>query len=105
MDGGPNRQSLETTLGILGVSRKDAVRVQMARSLADAVDRFPKNAQLWRVYRDVIDALLSDDDRANDALEKALAEIASLAPVRNAKKTGTGNLRRKGGGGNQAARV
>jgi hypothetical protein len=65
----------------------DAARVQALRSLSDAVDRFPKNAQLWRVYRDAIEDLLTQDDRANDDLEKALAEIRSAGPIRDAAAT------------------
>ena len=84
---GANRQALERTLACLPKDEADAVRVQLARSLADAVDRFPKNAQLWRVYRDAVEALYSQDDAANDDLQKALAAIRGDAPVRDAKKT------------------
>jgi len=78
-----NRAALEETLAYLAKDPVDSVRVQLARSLADAVDHFPKNAQLWRVYREAVEALYAHDDRASDELEKALAEIASAAPVRH----------------------
>jgi len=82
-----NREATETMLDILkGLGRIediDAARVQSLRSLADAVDRFPKNAQLWKVYRDAIEDMLSQDDRANDDLAQALAEIRSAASVRD----------------------
>ena len=80
-----NREAADQMLDILkGLGRIediDAARVQVVRSLAEHVDRFPKNAQLWRVYRDAIEDLLSQDDRANDDLEKALAAIRSASPI------------------------
>lgn len=102
---GANKNALERTLRCLPKDEADAARVELARSLADAVDRYPKNAQLWRVYRDAIESLYAHDDVANDDLQKALAEIAGAAPVRNPKKARAGDAGNKDRGGGKATRV
>ena len=88
--GGVNRLAAEKFISELRrqgrIELVDAAKVQSVRSIADALDAEPQNAQMWRQYRDATDALLRQDDDANDGLEKALAELGR-APVGNTKET------------------
>ena len=81
---GPNRRAFEVTLqelrGEERLARVDAARVQAARSLADAVDAERTNAQLWRTYREAVEALVGERDDS-DSFEKLLAEINSRASL------------------------
>lgn len=68
---GSNRIAVDTTLKSLEASGKvggvNEALVQLVRSLADAVDRDPQNASLWREYRGAVGDLLklgSDDTDA-----------------------------------------
>jgi len=81
---GANRRALEATLAELRRAEElrsvDAARVQLVRSLADAVDEDHTNAQLWRTYREALGGLVKEDDNT-DSFTKLLAEINSRAPV------------------------
>lgn len=89
--GGENRKALERTLVCLRrqgwIEPVDAARVQMVRGMADALDFDAQNAQLWKVYRDTLGELLRQDEHADDALTKALAEINGTAPVVHPSQT------------------
>lgn len=82
---GPNRRAAEETLAELRrmgrLEEIDAARVQTIRSIADALDVDDTNAQLWRTYREAIEDLMRADDDADDALTKALAEIAGATAM------------------------
>jgi ribosomal protein S18 acetylase RimI-like enzyme len=78
---GNNASELGKTLSELQRMRRlekvDAARVQMARSMARALDGDPGNAALWRQYREVVKELVSDDDDGSvaDALEELFSEV------------------------------
>ena len=57
----------------------DAALVRAALTLAEAVDRDPDNASLWREYRAVEASLRRLDGGAVDSLAAAIAELS--APV------------------------
>ena len=79
---GPNRKAMEES--IKGIDDEPpAVVLQMARSMADAVDADPKNAQLWRTYRETVEALMGGEDAA--AEDDPIAQIPSCAPVGHLK--------------------
>jgi hypothetical protein len=88
---GSNRAAAEILLGILrkqGTTNAiDTVRVQTIRSLADALDSDPANAQLWKVYREAVEELMRRDDKADAGLAAALAEISSVTPMGDASQT------------------
>jgi hypothetical protein len=83
--GGHNRRAAERFLTELRrIGRLEAIdvsRVQTLRGIADALDTDPSNAALWKVYREATEDMTRQDDNANDALQDALAKIASAAPV------------------------
>jgi len=62
------------------LERVDAARVQMARSMARALDENPQNAALWRQYHVVIMELTADD---GDSVGDAIAELFRDADVRD----------------------
>lgn len=78
---GENRRALEVTLAEMTRLGRfediDAATVQTLRSLADAVDRWPDEAQLWRQYREALTEVMKADDEADDSLTAALADIRS----------------------------
>lgn len=78
VDLGANARALEVTLAELDrMGRLEAVdeaRVQSLRSLAQAVDWWPNEAQLWRQYREGLSEVLDADDGDSD-LDRLLAEI------------------------------
>ena len=86
-----NRKALERTLTILRklgrIEDIDAATVQTIRSLADALDVDPSNAQMWKVYREALNDLMEQDEHADDDLEKALAALRSTAPLVHPKAT------------------
>ncbi|MEN6547762.1 MAG: hypothetical protein ABFE07_17140 [Armatimonadia bacterium] len=87
---GPNRRALEETLkelrdmGHLGPM--EAALVQLARSLAGAVDRDCGHASLCRTYHDVLEALMGDHEN-NDTFADLIAEINSRAPLGHTPET------------------
>lgn len=82
---GVNRKAAEKMLKILGdlgrIEDVDSARVQIVRSLADALDADSSNAQMWRTYRESIEDMMKADERADSSLEAALAEIRSAGPM------------------------
>lgn len=56
------------------LEKVDAARVQAVRSIAAELDRKPSNSQMWREYREALEALTGDDDDGG-ALDDLLAEI------------------------------
>lgn len=40
----------------------DEARVQMLRSMADALDAKPYNSQMWREYREALERVIADGD-------------------------------------------
>jgi len=85
------------SLGKLG--EVDAVRVATLLGLAEAVDRAPDNASLWREYRAAEAALHEVREMESD---DALAITAALsAPVGHAKNTRATHTRRASGGGSR----
>lgn len=83
---GANAEAMETTLTALQEMGRledvDAARVQALRSMAEALDAKPFNSQMWREYREALEAVL-DDDSDTGALEGLLSELS--APVRDPK--------------------
>ena len=83
---GANRLAAEEMLAILTQTGRiedvDAARVQTVRSLADALDTDPSNAQMWRTYREAIEDLMGPDDDGDD-IDALIAQINSRAPVGN----------------------
>jgi hypothetical protein len=83
---GTNAEAMETTLSALQKMGRledvDAARVQALRSMAEALDAKPFNSQMWREYREALEAVL-DDDSDTGALEGLLSELS--APVRDPK--------------------
>ncbi len=61
----------------------DAARVQMARSMATALDADPSNAALWRQYREALRELTANDDdgSADAALAELFAEVGDTPPA------------------------
>ena len=53
----------------------DAARIQILRSLADAVDVKPHSPQMWREYRDALEELIAGGDP--EELPDLLAELRS----------------------------
>lgn len=51
----------------------DAARIQILRSLADAVDSKPHSPQMWREYRDALEELIEGGDPED--LPDLLAEL------------------------------
>jgi hypothetical protein len=78
---GNNASELGRTLAELErmgrFERVDSARVQMARSMARALDENPQNAALWRQYHVVVKELVSDDDGGSvaDALEALFSDV------------------------------
>jgi hypothetical protein len=76
---GNNASELGRTLAELArmgrLERVDAARLQMARSMARAVDENPQNAALWRQYREVVKELVTDD--SDSSVADALAAVFS----------------------------
>jgi hypothetical protein len=78
---GNNASELGRTLAELDrmgrLEKVDAARMQMARSMARALDKDPSNAALWRQYHVVVKELISDDGDGSvaDALEELFAEV------------------------------
>jgi hypothetical protein len=74
---GSNASELGRTLAELTrmgrLEKVDAARVQMARSMARALDEDPSNAALWGRYHVVVKELVIDDD--SGAVADALAEL------------------------------
>ena len=89
--GGPLRRATEETIRILESTHRledvDAARVQILRSLADAIDKDPTNAQMFRTYREAIEDLMRADDTPGDDLDKELAEIRSAGPMGDTTQT------------------
>jgi len=83
---GPNAKAMEVTLTALEEMGRledvDAARVQALRSMAAALDAKPFNSQMWREYREALEAVLNDDSDTG-ALEGLLAELST--PVRDPK--------------------
>lgn len=70
---GPNRRAVDATLrGLDG----PAALIQLARSLADAVDRDPNNATLWREYRLAI-ADLTKHEGQGDGLADLIGRLSA----------------------------
>lgn len=77
---GPNRTAVEKTIESLPVVADTyAAQVQMLRSLADAVDRDPGIATLWKEYRASLDDLLERAKDGDTDLAEALNELRTSA--------------------------
>lgn len=68
---GDVRAALEVTLAALHAGGRiepiDAARVQVARSLADRLDgKSGANSQMWREFREVLEALTADVDDSSE---------------------------------------
>jgi hypothetical protein len=70
---GPNRRAIDAVLAGLA-DPPDAATMQAARSIADSLDTDPGNAQMWKVYREVVAALL-EGAGAGDETEDELQEM------------------------------
>lgn len=78
-----NPEALEVTLQSLRDTRRlenvDEALVQALKSMAEALDRDPSNAALWRQYRETLKELTADDSDSSVA-----GDIAALfATVRD----------------------
>lgn len=74
-------ETLEVLRGMGRIESVDSAQVTLVRSLAEAVDAWPSNAQLWKQYREALDDLLKVDDAVDSSLADAIAAIRSAAPV------------------------
>jgi hypothetical protein len=77
---GNNASELGRTLAELArmgrLERVDAARLQMARSMARALDENPQNAALWRQYHAVVKELVTDDSGSvGDAIAELFSEV------------------------------
>lgn len=80
---GANRVAAETTLTALEskLGAEHAAKLAAVRSMADALDVDPLNAQMWKEYRALLDSLIEQGaDSADEALS-AIAEINSATKV------------------------
>lgn len=66
------------------LEKVDSARVQMLRSMADALDVKPFNSQMWREYRESIEELMTSGSESDD-LAALLADLQ--APVRDPETT------------------
>jgi hypothetical protein len=86
--GGRNRRELEKTISILKDENRikdiDAAKLQIARSVADALDSDPSNAQMWKVYCSLVDELTEETD-ASDETDDEVAKIRGTAQVGHLK--------------------
>lgn len=84
---GENRRAIDATLAELErmgrLEKVDTAKVQMVRSMADALDAKPWNSQMWKEYRETIEGLVARGDDDAD-IQSILAELQ--APVRNPEK-------------------
>jgi hypothetical protein len=82
------RSALEVTITELErlgrLTPTDAARVEIARTLADALDQEPASAILWREYRAAEKQLREETHEHNDPFDQLLASLS--AEVRNEKK-------------------
>lgn len=87
---GENRRAAEDMLAILRdlgrIEDIDAARVQTIRSLADALDADPSNAQMWRTYREAVEDMMGTNDDG-DQIDELVAEINRRAEVGNIPET------------------
>lgn len=78
---GENARAAEATLAELDrmgrLEDVDAARVQAIKSMARALDDNPFNSQMWREYREALEALSRDDSDNDGALEAILEELRS----------------------------
>lgn len=74
-----NADALEVTLSELEqmgrLERIDAARVQALRSIAKTLDENPFSAQMWREYREELEAVMVDD--SSDSVEELIDELSS----------------------------
>ena len=80
---GANRKAVDAVLSDL-TTQPDAATVQTARSIADALDVDPTNAQMWRTYREVVADLVRGEDAGSEE-EDEVAEIRSRSKVGHLK--------------------
>lgn len=78
---GDNRRAVEATLAELErmgrLETTDAARVQMLRSMADALDRKPWNSQMWKVYGEALGELTASGDDDDEAIQAVIDELQS----------------------------
>jgi hypothetical protein len=79
-ESGENRRAIDSTLAELDRMGRlegiDAARVQMLRSMADALDRKPWNSQMWKVYGEALGELTASGDD-DDAIQAVIDELQS----------------------------
>jgi hypothetical protein len=87
MVNGRNRRAAERTIKALraagALAATDPARIEMLRSLADAVDACPDNAALWRQYREA-EITLREAVTNDDSLTEFLAGLSG--PLGDAEK-------------------
>lgn len=75
---GPNRRAVDDTLDAFRaegrITAEHAALVQLVQSLADACDREPRNASLWREYRGAVTDL---GRLAQDGAADAFADLVN----------------------------
>ena len=111
---GPNRTAADVVVAELTRARGDEGKVVLGASdsalvmaflsLASAVDAKPDDAQLWRQYRESIDALQGRAREAGVDDEEDWTSAVGAASVRNTKEPRQRNARRAGSGGKPPAR-
>lgn len=84
---GPNARALEVTLSELvrlgRLEDIDSAEVQVMRSLAQAVDWWPSDAQLWRQYREALREVTDADDGGEfDQLLEALGSVSTVGDAK-----------------------
>ena len=72
-----NAEALERAVEAFGVEPRYVPLVQLARTLAGAIDRDPGNASLAREYRNALLDLMEAADADGDDFTDLMADLAS----------------------------
>lgn len=85
---GPMAKAVQKTIAELRrmgrVENIDVARIESLRQIAVQLDLYPKDARLWREFRDTLREVVDADGRASDDLTAALASIGSGPSLGNA---------------------
>lgn len=80
MVNGPNGRAFAKTVAELRrmgrLEQVDAARVQALRTMAQTLDARSGNANLWKVYHEALERLITGERDSGDATERLLAELS-----------------------------